>query len=77
MTRTNIFKNNTTQAVRLPKDVAFPESVREVDIIAMGDARLIVPAGLQWDFWFEHGDRVSIDYLADREQPLEQIRAEL
>ncbi|WP_170236280.1 hypothetical protein [Marihabitans asiaticum] len=25
MTRTTVFKNNTTQAVRLPKDVALPD----------------------------------------------------
>lgn len=30
---TVIFKTNKTQVVRLPKDVAFPDDVREVEII--------------------------------------------
>lgn len=28
MTRTSLFQSNRSQAVRLPKDVAFPEGVR-------------------------------------------------
>ena len=27
-----VFKSNTSQAIRLPKDVALPESVKRVDI---------------------------------------------
>ena len=32
--KTRIFKSNRTQAVRLPKEVAFPESVKDVEIIS-------------------------------------------
>jgi len=35
MTRTTVFRSNRSQAVRLPKNVAFPESVREVAICVM------------------------------------------
>lgn len=73
MERASIFKSNQSQAVRLPKPVALPESVKKVDIIALGRARLIVPAGEAWDSWFE-GEGVSDDFMADREQPPEQQR---
>ena len=36
MTSGAVFKSNTSQAVRLPKAVALPESVKRVDIIALG-----------------------------------------
>lgn len=77
MARTTVFKNNTTQAVRLPKDVALPDDVREVDVFAMGSVRLIVPAGGAWDYWFDHGTQVSGDFMEAREQPAPQERAAL
>jgi len=42
---TKIFKTNRSQAVRLPKLVAFPERVKLVEIIAVGNKRIIVPKG--------------------------------
>lgn len=45
MERGGVFKSNTSQAVRLPKAVALPESVKQVDIVPMGRSRLISPAG--------------------------------
>lgn len=44
MEQASVFKSNRSQAVRLPKPVALPESVKKVDIIALGQARLIIPA---------------------------------
>jgi virulence-associated protein VagC len=44
MTRTTVFQTNRSQAVRLPKDVAFPAEVREVTILRDGPRRIIVPA---------------------------------
>ena len=77
MTRTTVFLNNRTQAVRLPKDVALPDDVREVDVVAGGEARVITPAGRGIDFWFDHGLTVSADFLVDRDQPAAQERAAL
>ena len=51
--RTRLFKSNQTQAVRLPKSVAFEKSVIEVEIVAVGSSRLISPAGSSWDAWFD------------------------
>ncbi len=39
MTRTTLFLTNRSQAVRLPKDVAFPPGVREVSILRDGARR--------------------------------------
>jgi antitoxin VapB len=74
--KTTIFKSNKTQAVRLPKAVALPESVSEVEIIAIGNTRLIMPAGASWDQWFD-GPGVSNDFMQDREQPQDQHREAL
>jgi antitoxin VapB len=68
-----VFKSNTSQAIRLPKDVALPESVKRVDIIPVGRGRLFVPAGEGWDSWF-HEEGVTDDFVASREQPVDQER---
>ncbi|MDQ8042824.1 antitoxin VapB [Cellulosimicrobium aquatile] len=68
MVRTTVFRSNRTQAVRLPKAVALPDDVREVDVRAIGRSRVITPAGSGWDEWFEHGLRVGPGFLADRDQ---------
>ena len=68
-----VFKSNTSQAIRLPKDVALPESVKRVDIIPVGRGRLIVPAGEGWDSWFQE-EGVTDVFMASREQPVDQKR---
>lgn len=73
MERAKIFKSNRSQAVRLPKPVALPDSVKEVDIVQLGRSRLICPAGEAWDSWFE-GEGVSDDFMSDRDQPKDQER---
>jgi antitoxin VapB len=55
--KSTVFKTNRSQAVRLPKEVAFPDHVKEVEIIVEGNRRIIVPAGSSWADWFEHGPR--------------------
>ncbi|QHC99085.1 antitoxin [Pseudomonas sp. S04] len=73
MEQTTLFLSNRSQAVRLPKAVAMPADVKRVEVIAIGRARLITPAGEAWDSWFD-GDTVSDDFMADREQPANQER---
>lgn len=65
MTRTTLFQSNRSQAVRLPKDVAFPSGVREVAILKDGARRVIVPANSVWDDFFAAS---GVD-LPDRDQP--------
>lgn len=68
MERASLFKSNKSQAVRLPKAVAYPETVRQVDIVAIGRTRLIAPAGESWDAWFDEVG-VSDDFMTHRDQP--------
>ena len=76
MTQASVFTNNKSQAIRLPKAVALPEDVSRVDIIKLGRARLITPAGTRWDSFFD-GPRASDDFMEERNQPEGQQREEL
>lgn len=73
---TKVFKSNTSQAVRLPKAVAFPQSVKEVEIVAVGNSRIITPAGETWDNWFDNKQSTD-DFMSTREQPEDQQRESL
>ena len=67
---TTLFLSNRSQAVRLPRAVAFGEGVREVTILRDGPRRIIVPADALWDDFFE---AAGVD-LGEREQPAVQQR---
>jgi antitoxin VapB len=69
MARSTVFVTNRSQAVRLPKAVAFPEGVHQVEIIKLGHSRLVTPAGRRWDEFFVNGPPASKDFLSQREQP--------
>jgi len=73
---TTVFKSNKTQAVRLPKAVALPDTIDKVDIIAVGNTRIITPAGESWDQWFD-GAGASDDFMLSRNQPDDQEREAL
>jgi antitoxin VapB len=77
MTSSTVFTSNRSQAVRLPKAVAFPESVHQVDILKIGRSRLIVPQGKRWDDLFQSGPRASEDFLVERKQPAAEDREPL
>jgi len=68
MVQTSVFQSNRSQAVRLPKEVAFPDGVREVTIVREGRGRMILPANALWDDFFEAG---GIDF-PERAQPVAQ-----
>ena len=66
--KSRVFKSNRSQAVRFPKALAFPENVADVEIMKVGNARLVIPAGQNWAEYFEHGPFVTSDFLIDREE---------
>jgi antitoxin VapB len=72
---TKLFKSNTTQAVRLPKDVAFPDDVSEVEIIVTGDSRVIVPTGGRMAHYLANRRPVPDDFMVERDQPPMQERS--
>jgi antitoxin VapB len=74
MPSSTVFTSNRTQAVRLPKAVAFPDDVRQVDVLKIGRSRVIVPQGKRWDDLFLNGPRVSDDFMSEREQPRPEER---
>ena len=72
----SVFKTNRSQAVRLPKSVAFPDTVKKVEVIVLGNARLLAPAGEAWAMWFD-SPGVSEDFMRERDQPRDQERSSL
>jgi antitoxin VapB len=77
MTRSTVFTTNRSQAVRLPKAVAFPENVHQVDIVKIGHSRLVSPVGRRWDDLFTTGPRASEDFMSERGQPPAEEREPL
>ncbi len=76
MVQTKVFKSNQSQAVRLPKAVAFPDDVKDVEIVVVGNSRIVTPINQSWDSWFD-SQPVSDDFMIDREQPVSQERESL
>ena len=68
MTRSKLFTSNKSQAVRLPKAVAFPEDVQQVEIMKVGNTRIITPVGARWTDWFSNGPQFTADFMTEREQ---------
>ena len=75
-TQTKVFKINKRQAVRLPKPAALPKDIIDIEIVAVGNTRIITPAGRSWDDWFD-GPGVSSDFMTARDQPDDQERESL
>ena len=71
--RSSIFKSNRSQAVRLPKDIAFPDDVKQVAVWRDGDRRILAPVDAAWDDFF---DAPGIA-LPERKQPVVQERETL
>lgn len=74
MAKSTVFTTNKSQAVRLPKPVALPENVRQVEITKLGRSRLISPVGHSWDAFF---DQPGTGDFPDRKQPKQQKRERL
>jgi antitoxin VapB len=68
-----VFENNRTQAVRLPADTRFPESVKKVVVRVVGNERILTPIDATWDSFFA-GDGASEDFMLERDQPSQDDR---
>ena len=77
MALSTIFKNNRSQAVRLPKQVAFPDDVHQVEIITIGHSRVISPVGRRWGDLFRAGPRASEDFMTERSDMVPEARESL
>ncbi|WP_454869818.1 type II toxin-antitoxin system VapB family antitoxin [Pseudomonas putida] len=74
MKKSSVIKTEHGQVVLLPEAVAFPDDVMLVDVVAIGRARIITPAGESWESWF---DCAGADDLPERDQPTDQERSVL
>ncbi len=61
-----VFKNNSTQAVRLPVEARFPEDVKKVTVRVIGHERILTPIQHSWDSFFLQGANVSDDFMTER-----------
>lgn len=77
MARSTVFKSNRSQAVRLPKEVAFPADVHQVEVIKIGHSRIVSPVGKRWDDFFARKSRASDDFFPERIQPSAENREKL
>lgn len=61
-----VFNNNRTQAVRLPAEMRFPDSVKKVEVRVAGRERIIAPAESTWDSFFLGATSATEDFMAER-----------
>ena len=66
MSSSTVFTNNRSQAVRLPADMRFPDSVKKVEVRIVGLERIIAPSESTWDSFFLGGRTVSDDFMTER-----------
>ncbi len=59
-----LFKSNRNQAVRIPKDMEFPESVKKLLVRRVGKTLIFTPPENFWDAFF---DEPGLKDFPDRE----------
>jgi antitoxin VapB len=75
MNTAKIFKNGKSQAVRLPKE--FKLEGTEVYVKRVGKNVVLTPKDNAWDSLFGSLSLFTEDFMAERKQPLIQVREEL
>ncbi|OHC81443.1 MAG: antitoxin [Sideroxydans sp. GWF2_59_14] len=66
MSITTVFNNNRTQAVRLPAEMRFPDSVKKVEVRSKGQERIISPVSSSWDSFFQGAATATDDFMSER-----------
>lgn len=74
MSTGSVFVNNRTQAVRLPTEVRFPETVKKVTVRVVGKDRILSPVENTWDSFFLSKERVTDDFMTERASQEQQER---
>lgn len=69
-----VFKNNNTQAVRLPVEARFPDDVKKVVVRVVGKDRILTPVANSWDSFFLQGTAVTDDFMTERASHEQQER---
>ena len=73
-----LFKNGSSQAVRLPKEYRF-ENQDEVFVKKVDNGVLLMPKNDNsvWDKWFDSLGDFTDDFMDERNQPEAQVREDL
>jgi len=66
MTTSTVFTNNRTQAVRLPAELRFSDEIKQVNVRAVGNERIISPISETWDSFFKSTQLASTDFMESR-----------
>lgn len=66
MSKSTVFINNRSQAVRIPADVRLPDNVKHVSVRALGSDRIISPLNSVWDSFFLEGISATDDFMSER-----------
>lgn len=77
MAKSTVFTINRTQAVRLPAELRFPDSVKKVEVRAIGQERIIAPAEHAWDSFFLAENGASDDFMTERPSQAQPEREKL
>ena len=72
-----VFINNRTQAVRMPAETRFPDSVRRVQVRVVGRERILTPVDSAWDSFFLGGQTVTEDFMTERAEQTQTEREAL
>ena len=75
MTRAKLFRNGQSQAVRLPKEFAFPG--KEVFVRHVGNAVLLIPTADPWTGFEAALGQFTDDFMPERLKPPLEIRESL
>jgi antitoxin VapB len=62
-----VFKNGSSQAIRLPKEFRFDDN--EVYVKRIGSAVLVFPKDKAWDLMAEAIGQFDEDFMRERNQP--------
>lgn len=66
MKTSTVFTNNRTQAVRLPAELRFADDIKQVNVRALGNERIICPVKETWDSFFKAIPMASTDFMEVR-----------
>lgn len=75
MTTASIFKNGSSQAVRIPKEFRFDSN--RVEIKKVGNNIVLLPIVSSWDSLIQSLEQFSDDFMNERNQPEHQERESL
>lgn len=77
MAISTVFTNNRTQAVRLPAEMRFPDSIKKVEVRVAGLERIIAPAAASWDSFFLGATTATEDFMSARGSQFQADRGSL